>query len=68
MHGFIEYNRELFDDSTFTRFSGHYKTLLQAILTEQDDLISTLPILPKAEKNEISVAWYSTQKELPEKP
>jgi len=41
---------------------------LQAILTEQDDLISTLPILPKAEKNEISVGWNSTQKELPEKP
>ncbi len=68
VHGFIEYNRELFDDSTLTRFAGHYKTLLQAILTEQDDLISTLPILPKAEKNEISVAWNSTQKELPEKP
>jgi non-ribosomal peptide synthetase component F len=68
VHGFIEYNRELFDDSTLTCFAGHYKTLLQAILTEQDDLISTLPILPKAEKNEISVAWNSTQKELPEKP
>jgi amino acid adenylation domain-containing protein len=68
VHGFIEYNRELFDDSTLTRFAGHYKTLLQAILTDQDHLISTLPILPKAEKNEISVAWNSTQKELPEKP
>ena len=25
VHGFIEYNRELFDDSTLTRFAGHSK-------------------------------------------
>ena len=66
--GFIEYNRELFDNSTLTRFVGHYKTLLHAILTRPNDPISTLPILPEAERKKISVDWNSTQKNLPKKP
>ena len=68
VQGFIEYNKELFGKSTLIRFAGHYKTLLQSILTEKNELISELPILPEAEKKKITVTWNSTRRELPANP
>jgi amino acid adenylation domain-containing protein len=67
VHGFIEYNKELFDESTLTRLAGHYETLLQSILTKPNDLISSLPFLPKSEENKILVEWNNTYRELPKK-
>ena len=68
VHGLIEYNRELFDDSTLNRFAGHYETLLQGILTKPTNLISILPLLPSSEKNQILFEWNNTKRDLPAKP
>src|SRR5215468_10341189 len=45
--GFLEYSTDLFDDSTIERLIGHFQTLLEGIVADPDQRISTLPILTK---------------------
>jgi Condensation domain len=43
--GFFEYSTDLFDRSTIERMIGHFQTLLQGIVADPDQPISTLPLL-----------------------
>jgi non-ribosomal peptide synthetase component F/acyl carrier protein len=52
------YNTDLFDASTITRMLEHYHTLLQSIVADPDQRISTLPILNQAERQQL-LAWSS---------
>jgi amino acid adenylation domain-containing protein len=63
--GFFEYSTDLFDRSTIERMAGHFQTLLQGIVADPDQPISTLPLLTEAERHQILVEWNNTAAEYP---
>ena len=44
IHGAIEYKAELFDDDTISRMIGDYRQLLEAVTSNPDIMISSLPV------------------------
>jgi non-ribosomal peptide synthetase component F/thioesterase domain-containing protein/acyl carrier protein len=54
----FDYNAELFEASTIDRMLGHFKTLLEAIVTNPDQLITELPLLTQDE-HQRQQAWQS---------
>ncbi len=61
----LEYNTDLFKQTTARRILGHLQTLLEGAAAEPDRQISQLPILTDAEKNQLLVEWNDTQTEYP---
>jgi len=57
----LQYDTELFEESTIKRMSGHLQTLLSAIVENSARRISDLPILSATESNQILVDWNKTQ-------
>src|SRR3712207_2358451 len=62
----LEYNTDLFDAATITRMLGHFQTLLEGIVADPDQHISTLPLLTEAERHQLLVEWNDTQTKYPE--
>ncbi|HEV7398618.1 MAG TPA: amino acid adenylation domain-containing protein [Pyrinomonadaceae bacterium] len=55
--GFIEYSTELFDAETIARLQTHYQTLLEALVSDPEQSIARLQLLPKKEQYELLVEW-----------
>ncbi|HEY9841736.1 MAG TPA: amino acid adenylation domain-containing protein, partial [Candidatus Obscuribacterales bacterium] len=60
LSGRIEYNRDLFDDTTIARLAGHYIQLLQAIVGQPETPVGSLPLLTEAERRQLLVDWNDT--------
>ncbi len=54
--GVLEYARDLFDEGTVDRVSGHLRTLLAAAVADPGRRLSELPLLTEAERAELA-AW-----------
>ncbi len=63
--GYIEYSTDLFDRDRIERMAGHYRTLLEGIVSDPDQSIATLPILTKSERHQILVEWNDTAADYP---
>ncbi len=63
--GYFEYATDLFDASTIERMTRHFHTLLETIVTNPDQPISTLPLLTEAERHRLLVEWNDTQTDYP---
>jgi amino acid adenylation domain-containing protein len=63
--GYFEYNTDLFDRDRIERMAGHYRTLLEAIVSKPDQSIATLPILTESERHQILVEWNDTAADYP---
>ena len=63
--GYIEYSTDLFDRDRIERMAGHFQTLLEAIVTDPDQSIATLPMLTEAERHQILVEWNDTAADYP---
>jgi amino acid adenylation domain-containing protein len=61
----LAYGTDLFDSETIARMLGHFRTLLEAIVTDPNRRISELPILDEAERHRILVEWNDTKREYP---
>ena len=59
--GLWEYNTDLFDSSTMERMTGHFVTLLKAIVANPQERISQLPLLTAVEQQQLLVEWNNTQ-------
>jgi amino acid adenylation domain-containing protein/non-ribosomal peptide synthase protein (TIGR01720 family) len=57
LSGRIEYSTDLFDAATIARLTYHFQTLLEGIVTNPDQPLSTLPILPPSERHQLLVEW-----------
>ena len=68
LRGDVEYNTDLFDESTIIRFIGHFERLLESIAANPDQRISVLPILRDAERHQLVVAWNDTERPYPKRP
>jgi amino acid adenylation domain-containing protein len=64
--GAWEYNKDLFDAATIVRMSGHFQTLLEAIVTNPQQRVSQFPLLSEAERHQLLVEWNNTQAEYPQ--
>jgi amino acid adenylation domain-containing protein len=63
--GSLQYNTDLFDDSTITRMIGHWQKLLEGVITDPDQSIVYLPILTDTEKRRLVVEWNDTRTDYP---
>jgi len=62
---FWEYNTDLFDAARISRMSGHFQTLLEAIVAHPQQRVDQLPLLSEAEKHQLLVEWNQTQASYP---
>jgi amino acid adenylation domain-containing protein len=65
LKGCLDYNTDLFDDTTITRMAGHFQTLLEGMVAHPEQKIKQLPFLPVAERQQLLVEWNQTQVEYP---
>ena len=61
----LEYNSDIFEEATIERMLGHYRVLLEAILTDPTKTIAELPILTPAEQRQVLIDWNATASEFP---
>jgi len=62
----LKYSTDLFDAGTIERMAGHFRTLLEAAVSDPDHRISDLPLLTGAERRQVLVEWNATSKAYPE--
>ncbi|WP_229212466.1 non-ribosomal peptide synthetase, partial [Duganella sp. HH105] len=58
--GGIEYNTDLFDQSTMARMAGHFVRLLEAVVADPQRRIRDLDMLDEAERRQLLVEWNDT--------
>ncbi|MBW4633663.1 MAG: amino acid adenylation domain-containing protein [Iphinoe sp. HA4291-MV1] len=63
LSGSIEYNTDLFDDSTIVRMVQHYENLLGAVVANPQTPVSNLAILTSSEQHQMLVEWNNTSSE-----
>jgi amino acid adenylation domain-containing protein/thioester reductase-like protein len=61
----LQYNTDLFDASTIQRMLGHFKSLLQEIVTDPNKPISNYSLLSESEQKQLLVDWNETQTDYP---
>ena len=64
--GWLEYATDLFDAATAERLVARLRVLLEAVAANPEQPISTLPLLPEAERQRILVDWNDTRTEAPD--
>ena len=57
--GVLEYNTDLFDESTMQRLLAHYQILLSALVADPDQRVDEIPLLTEQERQQMLVAWNS---------
>lgn len=63
--GSFEYNTDLFDTKTIEQMIGHFQTLLESIVADQDQRISNLSLLTKSEQDRLLIQWNDTEADYP---
>ncbi|MCP4659918.1 MAG: amino acid adenylation domain-containing protein [bacterium] len=59
--GYIDYNVDLFDPTTFLRLLSHLRTVLAGITADSQRRLSELPLLAPAERQQLLAAWNDTR-------
>jgi amino acid adenylation domain-containing protein len=57
LRGKLAYNTALFDLATIKRMQEHFRVLLEGIVADPDQQISTLPLLTEAERHQLLYEW-----------
>ncbi|MCP4659126.1 MAG: AMP-binding protein, partial [bacterium] len=65
MTGFLEFDTDLFDDTTSFRLIEHFERLLAEILEDPERRLGELPLLSAAERHQLLEAWNDTDAPLP---
>ncbi|QOT00426.1 amino acid adenylation domain-containing protein [Brevibacterium sp. JNUCC-42] len=63
--GNVAFNTGLFTEETIYRMMGHFKMLLEGIITNPDESIETLPLLTELEKEQLLLTWNQTSRIYP---
>ncbi|MGQ4807060.1 Chondramide synthase cmdD [Candidatus Entotheonellaceae bacterium PAL068K] len=56
----MEYNTDLFNESTVKRIAAHFETLLAGIVANPTERIACLPLLTQQERHQLLVEWNDT--------
>ncbi|HEX7183172.1 MAG TPA: amino acid adenylation domain-containing protein, partial [Thermoanaerobaculia bacterium] len=60
LFGDMEYSRDLFDPATIRRLLGHFRTLIEEVLTTPGARLSELSLLSGGERHQILLGWNDT--------
>ncbi len=63
--GVWAYNADLFDETTIARMARHFQTLLEGIVANPQQKVSSLPLLTERERHQLLIDWNNTTKEYP---
>lgn len=64
--GTFEYDSSLFEARTIRRIINHFKSLLQAVITEPETRLSQIEFLSETERRQLLFDWNRTQAEYPQ--
>ncbi|GCF07291.1 non-ribosomal peptide synthetase [Dictyobacter arantiisoli] len=64
--GTLEYNTDLFDESTIIRMAEHYQILLENIVKDTQQTIASLPLLSQTEEHQLLKEWHTTSSNYPQ--
>jgi amino acid adenylation domain-containing protein len=64
--GYCEYSTDLYDATTIQRMMGHLRVLLEAIAAQPEARLSSLPLLPEAERRQMLLDWNANALPAPE--
>ena len=65
LSGGLDYSPDLFEAATIQRMIGHFEVLLQGIIADPDQSITTLPLLTPSEREQLLVTWNQTERDYP---
>lgn len=65
LSGAIEYRTDLFRKETIQRMAGHFETLLQGIVANPHQCVSSLPLLTPRERYQVLEEWNTTKQAYP---
>ncbi len=65
LHGKFEYSTDLFEDTTIVRMAKNFETLLQAIVTNPDQRVGSIPLVSPREHYQLFAEWNSTEAQYP---
>ncbi|MDP8242503.1 MAG: amino acid adenylation domain-containing protein [Candidatus Hinthialibacter antarcticus] len=63
--GVLEFNTDIFDESTIQRFVGHYQRLLERIVDAPEAPVGAIDILSSQEKTQLLDEWAGPVREYP---
>ncbi|MCV3216977.1 amino acid adenylation domain-containing protein [Plectonema radiosum NIES-515] len=66
LKGEWEYSTDLFEPDTIQRMNGHFQTLLEGIVANPQQRVSSLPLLTEAERHQLLFEWNNTQTKYPQ--
>ncbi len=58
----IEYNADLFDETTIARMARHFETLLRSAAADPSRRVAELPLMDEAESGRLLVEWNDTSR------
>jgi hybrid polyketide synthase/nonribosomal peptide synthetase FtdB len=61
----LEYNTDLFDAASIRRMLEHFGTLLEGVVTDPDQPVSRLPLVPTADRQKMLEVWNATATDTP---
>ncbi|MFG6179684.1 condensation domain-containing protein, partial [Halomonas sp. THAF12] len=61
----LEFNTDLFDDTTINRMVTHFQVLLEAIVTNVEEPVESLQLLTEQERNQLLFEWNDTNMNIP---
>jgi non-ribosomal peptide synthetase component F len=59
--GKVEYNTDLFEEETITRFLAHYQHILEQMVQQPEQKLASVPLLA-AEEQQRLLTWSNTQR------
>jgi amino acid adenylation domain-containing protein len=65
LHGYLNYNADLFDAAMMRSMARHFHTLVKGIVVNPEARISELPLFDNAERNKILFEWNDTCPDYP---
>jgi aspartate racemase len=65
LRGKLEFNTDVFEPSTIARLVRHFTTLLESVVANSDESISTLPFMDEAERHQLVTEWNETTTDYP---
>lgn len=63
--GWLDYNTDLYDESTVRRVFDHFRTLLDGVIAEPHARLADLPLLSAAERRQLIHTWNDTAVDYP---
>ena len=61
----LEYNTDIFDETSIRQMAGHFRTLLEGIVADPSQQVSSLPLLSDEDRRQLLVEWNDTGREYP---